>query len=52
MLQKTFFLVRLVWPVLTFLGICGCVTTTEIDEGYGVTVEEEPALVDQVKVDD
>ena len=34
-----------------FLVGAGCVTTTEIDEGYGVTVTEEPPLEDQVKVE-
>ncbi|MBC2603944.1 hypothetical protein [Puniceicoccus vermicola] len=37
--------------VLTLLGLGGCVTTTEVDDGDGIVMEEEPPLVDQVKVE-
>lgn len=33
------------------VGLSGCVTTTEIDEGDGIFMEEEPSLEDQVKVE-
>lgn len=52
----TGFIVRLVFRlsvlVTVLFGSSGCVTTTEINEGYGVTMEEEKPLVDQVKVED
>ena len=33
------------------IHLIGCVTSTEINEGDGVIMTEEPPLVDQVKVD-
>jgi len=42
---------RLSLLVTVMLGFSGCVTTTTIDEGDGIILQEEPPPSDQVEVD-
>lgn len=43
-------LVALFVTALFLLGVSGCVTTTEINEGDGVIMQEQPPPSDQVQV--